>query len=95
MQHFVVTYDISDDKCRKKVGEALEAFGKRVNYSVFEIQVKTKSQKNALENELLKLLKSKEDSLRFYHVCENCMGKSWSLGDEPAPFEQDAVYYFV
>jgi len=94
MQHFVVTYDISDDKKRKKVGEALEAFGKRVNYSVFEIALKSKAQKMALEEELLKLLTSKDDSLRFYHLCQNCIEKSWSLGDEPAPFENGAIYYF-
>ncbi len=94
MQRYVVAYDISDDKARRKVGEALEAYGKRVNYSVFEIQVKSKSQKDALELEVLKLLKPKVDSLRFYHICENCAKKSWSLGNEPAPFEANAVYYF-
>ena len=94
MQRYVVAYDIANDKSRRKVGEALEAFGKRVNYSVFEIQVKTKAQKNALEKELLKLLKPKEDSLRFYHICQNCVEKSWSLGEESAPFEQNAIYFF-
>ena len=94
MLRYVVAYDISNDKSRRKVGEALEAFGKRVNYSVFEIQVKSKPQKNSLENELLKLLNPKDDSLRFYHICQNCVEKSWSLGDESAPFEQSGVYYF-
>ena len=94
MHRYVVAYDISNDKSRRKVGEALEAFGKRVNYSVFEIKVKTKAQKNALENELLKLLKPKEDSLRFYHICQNCVEKSWSLGEESAPFEQSGIYFF-
>ena len=94
MQRYVVAYDISNDKSRRKVGEALEAFGKRVNYSVFEIQVKSKSQKNALEDELLKLLKPKEDSLRFYTICQSCVENSWSLGDESAPFEQSDIYFF-
>lgn len=94
MHRYVVAYDISNDKSRRKIGEALEAFGKRVNYSVFEIQVKTKAQKNALEDELLKLLKPKEDSLRFYHMCQNCVEKSWSLGEESAPFEQSGIYFF-
>lgn len=94
MPYYVVAYDIPSDKRRKKVGDKLEGVGKRVNYSVFEIFIKTKAQKNALEEELLKLLKPKEDSLRFYHVCENCIRKSWSLGEEPAPFDQDAIYFF-
>jgi CRISPR-associated protein Cas2 len=94
MAYFVVAYDISSNKRRKKIGDALEAYGKRVNYSVFEIQLGSKSQKSVLEKELLKLIEPKTDSLRFYHVCENCMKKSWSLGEEAAPFEEDAVYYF-
>ncbi|CAA6807715.1 MAG: CRISPR-associated protein Cas2 [uncultured Sulfurovum sp.] len=94
MQRYVVAYDISNDKNRRKVGEALEAYGKRVNYSVFEIQLKSKSQKTALEHELLGLLSPKEDSLRFYAICQNCVEKSWSLGDEPAPFEQSGIYFF-
>ena len=94
MHRYVVAYDISNDKSRRKVGEALEAFGKRVNYSVFEIQFKTKAQKNALEYELLKLLKPKEDSLRFYYMCQNCIEKSWSLGEESAPFDQSGIYFF-
>ena len=94
MAYFVVTYDISSNKRRKKVGDTLEAYGKRVNYSVFEIQLNSKSQKDILENELLDLIEPKTDSLRFYHICEKCMKKSWSLGEEAAPFEQDAIYFF-
>lgn len=93
MQRYIVAYDIANDKNRRKIGEALEAFGRRVNYSVFEIQIKTKVQKNALEEELLRLLSPKNDSLRFYHICANCIEKSWSLGDEPPPFEQNTVYF--
>ena len=94
MDRFVVAYDIPDTKRRNKIGATLEAYGIRVNYSVFEIQVKSNAALNALESELLKLLNPKEDSLRFYHICESCAKKSWSLGDEGAPFERDAVYYF-
>lgn len=94
MERYVVAYDIHNDKNRRKVGEVLEAYGKRVNYSVFEIQLKSKAQRVTLEKELLALLNPKEDSLRFYTLCKNCVEKSWSLGDEPAPFEQNGIYFF-
>ena len=94
MQRYVVAYDIPNNRRRKKIGDALEAYGKRVNYSVFEIQVKSNSKKRKLESELLEILKPKEDSLRFYHLCESCVSKSWSLGEEGAPFENDAIYFF-
>ncbi|SFV51364.1 CRISPR-associated protein Cas2 [hydrothermal vent metagenome] len=94
MQRYVVAYDIPSNKRRVKIGEILEVYGKRVNYSVFEIEVQTKAQKKILESKLLKIVKPKEDSLRFYNICEDCAKKSWSLGEENAPFERDAVYYF-
>ena len=94
MYRYVVAYDIPNNKRRNKVGKILEGYGKRVNYSVFEIQVKSKSQKSSLEDDLLSLLKPKEDSLRIYHICQNCAEKSWSLGDEPAPFDEDGIYFF-
>ena len=94
MGSYVVTYDISDNRIRQKVGDALGAYGRRVNYSVFEIELKSKSQISALEDELLSLINPKIDSLRFYSVCANCMQRSWSLGEEPAPFEQSGVYFF-
>lgn len=94
MQRYVVAYDISNDKKRKKIGEVLEAYGRRVNFSVFEIQIKNQSQKGKLEDELLGLLDPKYDSLRFYNICQNCIERSWSLGDEPAPFEQNGIYFF-
>jgi len=94
MGNYVVTYDISDNKIRQKVGDALGAYGRRVNYSVFEIELKSKSQISSLEDELLSLINPKIDSLRFYSVCANCMQRSWSLGEEPTPFEQSGVYFF-
>jgi len=35
--HYVVAYDITNDKRRKKLSDLLETYGVRVNYSVFEI----------------------------------------------------------
>lgn len=36
MLFYVVVYDISSDKQRKKVSDLLEGYGLRVQYSVFE-----------------------------------------------------------
>lgn len=94
MYRYVVAYDISDDKRRRRVGEALEAYGVRVNYSVFEIEIKSQSQKRILEEKILKIIEPRDDSFRIYHICQNCAEKSWSLGDEKAPFQRDSVLYF-
>ena len=75
---YLITYDIEDDKKRKKISDELEAYGYRVNYSVFECELnKTKLRK--LTQKLEELVDEKHDSLRFYHICENCVPKSFEL----------------
>ena len=86
---YIVAYDIANDKRRKKLSDLLEGYGVRVNYSVFELEL-TKTQKERLlyEIELQKLLDVKVDSLRFYHICQNCIPKSFELCNKEEPFEE-------
>ena len=50
--NFIITYDIPNDKRRKKISDELEAFGIRVNYSVFECELnKTKLKRLRLKLE--------------------------------------------
>jgi len=85
---YVVTYDISNDKRRTKLSDLLDTYGNRVNYSVFEIEL-SEAKREALlhEIELRKLLNKKYDSLRFYHLCENCVPKSFDVANREDPFE--------
>lgn len=86
--NYVVAYDISNDKRRKKLSEHLDKYGVRVNYSVYEIELnKTKYLKLLKEIEEKKLVNKKYDSVRFYHICENCMAKSFELSNAADPFE--------
>ena len=94
MQNIVVVYDISDNKTRRIVGEILEAYGKRVNRSVFECSLKTAKQRKDLEQAIVNEIDIGNDSVRIYAVCANCMTNSSVLGDEPKPFERDAIYWF-
>ncbi len=94
MLRLLITYDITDDKRRKKIGNILESYGKRVNESVFECELKDGSSKREMMDRLLKELDTKEDSLRIYNVCDNCLQKSVELCDRSAPFERDSVYFF-
>ena len=94
MQSLVIVYDIVDDKTRRIVGDILEGFGRRVNRSVFEVQVKNAKTRNKLEHALQAELDSKVDSLRVYTVCANCMQSSTVLGKEPDAFDKDAIYFF-
>ena len=86
---YIVTYDISNDKRRTKLSDLLGAYGDRVNYSVFEIELSESKRETLLAKiELQKLINKKYDSLRFYHLCENCVPKSFEIGNREEPFEQ-------
>lgn len=94
MQHLVIVYDIVNDKRRRIIGDILEGFGKRVNRSVFECRVKTIASRKKLEKALNAELDPKTDSLRIYAVCSSCIERSSVIGDEPYPFQEDAIYFF-
>jgi len=90
---YLVAYDIANDKRRKKIAELLETYGVRVNYSVFEIELnETKRSKLLYEIELQNLLNKKYDSLRFYHICQNCETKSFELTNRGDPFEEIELF---
>jgi len=93
MQRFVIAYDIPNTKRRNKIATVLEKYGIRVNYSVFEVQIKSNALLKELEDELLQILKPKDDSLRVYYLCQKCVEKSWCLGEEPSPFQRDTAYF--
>ena len=83
---YLITYDIENNKRRKKVSDELEAYGYRVNFSVFECELnQTKFKK--LKTKLEELVNKKTDSLRFYHICENCTYKSFELCNREDIFE--------
>ena len=83
---YLITYDIENNKRRKKVSDELEAYGYRVNFSVFECELnQTKFKK--LKTKLDELINKKTDSLRFYHICENCIPKSFELCNREDIFE--------
>ena len=90
---YVITYDISNDKRRKKLSDLLEGYGYRVNYSVFECELnQTKFDKLLYEIELQKLVDKKYDSLRFYYMCKNCISKSFDVGQRADAFEEKSLY---
>ena len=91
--NILIAYDIKDDKNRKKLADILGGFGLRVNYSVFELQISKKELNKLLtkikENQLFK----KSDSIRVYHICNECVSKSFELNSNLYdPFEQESFF---
>jgi len=75
----VVSYDIPDDRRRLKVMKALEGFGERAQYSVFECYLKRQDLRR-LKKRLKGLIEEKEDDVRFYLLCEQCVERIIPLG---------------
>lgn len=80
----VVSYDISDDKRRRKVAEIMEGYGYRVQYSVFECTL-TKKQMTEMKQALRPYVKSREmDSIRFYPLPADAVELIQVMGNDQA-----------
>lgn len=75
----VVSYDIPDDRRRDRICRTLKDFGTRVQYSVFEARLKPQDLKR-LEERLGALIDPREDSIRFYFLCEGCVARIRVMG---------------
>ncbi|MDQ2714328.1 MAG: CRISPR-associated endonuclease Cas2 [Chloroflexota bacterium] len=86
---YVIAYDIPDDRRRTKVHKILSGFGTWTQYSLFECFLSRKELVQ-LKAKLAKHLEEKQDSIRFYPLCANCIEKVETVGSEP-PVE-DVLY---
>jgi len=86
----VVCYDIPDDRRRTRVGRILEGFGNRVQRSVFECDL-APNHLQKLKTKLSRVIKP-EDSLRYYHLCGQCLPKVEVVNGPPV---MKAQLYFA
>ncbi|RMG50241.1 MAG: CRISPR-associated endonuclease Cas2 [Acidobacteria bacterium] len=68
----VISYDITDDRRRTRVFEALKDYGTWVQYSVFECEL-TADDIARLQAMLAGLINPREDSIRYYYLCRGCL----------------------
>ncbi len=89
--YLLIVYDIADDKRRYKVEKVLSSYGKRVNYSVFEVEtdmVKHRKLVALLEENSNK----KEDHIRIYVLGKESLKKSFVLHTEERIFSYETLY---
>jgi CRISPR-associated protein Cas2 len=87
----VIAYDIPDDKRRTKAHKILLGYGKWTQYSLFECFL-TRKELVLLRSKLAEHVEVKEDSVRFYPLCANCVSKVETVGGPPPA---DAVLFLV
>jgi CRISPR-associated protein Cas2 len=78
---YLVCFDISDNKTRKRIGNYLGAFGNRVQESVFEVELAGAAALQTVQIKLAAWL-AEGDDLRFYQLCQNCRRGSYTARQE-------------
>lgn len=86
----LVSYDIIDDKRRTKLAKKLCDFGKRVQYSVFECNLK-KHELEEMTKMALAIIEQDKDSLRIYKLCQACESEIMSYGVKKGWEEDDVI----
>ena len=92
----LVTYDVSTvqragQRRLRRVAQACEDYGVRVQKSVFECQV-GQTEWVSLRDRLLREIKADEDSLRFYFLDENAVQRIEHHGaDKPLDLSEPLV----
>lgn len=76
---YVVAYDISSNRRRVKVTDALRSRGYRIQESVFQVRL-TAEDLDQVRSQLRALIDEVEDVVHIYPVCASCAGNAEVLG---------------
>ena len=91
---FIVSYDFEDNRRRSKFSKFLKKYGRRIQYSVFEIKNSQRFLANIIKEVDLKYkpIFTKSDSIVIINVCEGCKSKVRRYGY--AENEEKEVLFF-
>jgi len=84
VRHLLVVYDVADDERRNKVAKALEGFGRRLQYSIFECRL-SEADFERMRARLTELLVLDEDGLIIVELCSRCAERMEVLGAVRSP----------
>ncbi|RVT47834.1 CRISPR-associated endonuclease Cas2 [Rheinheimera sediminis] len=85
--HWLVCFDISDDKRRRKVVKLLQQHGERVQFSVFELRLHGQ-QLSELKTQVAKVIKL-PDRLHYIPLCGKDLGRRMADGQGTVLYFQD------
>ncbi|NKQ35672.1 MAG: CRISPR-associated endonuclease Cas2 [Chloroflexi bacterium] len=78
-QFILIAYDISNDKRRTKLHNALLDYGTPVQYSVFECLLDEKTEKK-MRKAVSRIIRPRKDHVRYYYLCAACLKKVETTG---------------
>jgi CRISPR-associated protein Cas2 len=70
-ERVIIAYDVADDRRRYHLCKALERYGMRIQYSVFELSL-TPKELQKLVDHLTGLIDNTEDRLLVMQLCGGC-----------------------
>ena len=90
----LITYDFRNDKMRSKFSKFLKKYGRRIQYSVFEVKNSERILKNIKSEVELKYKPyfSNVDSILIFSICNGCMKKVGRYGSHT--HEEKEVIFF-
>jgi CRISPR-associated protein Cas2 len=65
---YIICFDVADKRRLREVADALENYGARVQYSVFECYLDA-TKLNALQQIIAALIDPEADHVRYYQLC--------------------------
>jgi len=89
----IISYDIVDDRRRNKVAKALLDYGKRVQYSVFEVE--DTGNMDEIVKILTAFMNKNEDNIRYYRLCAGCEKRKKTTGKEKEITDTDKDYIII
>ena len=90
----LISYDISDDRLRTKIAKTMEAYGERVQYSVFECHLRAPALRELKERLAARLENAgPTDSIRFYRLCAGCVKGAHVMGS--GGISENPSYYIA
>ena len=76
---WIVAYDVTDEKRRRRLASWLAEHGERVNWSVFEIRWRNDADEDLLAA-LLDLVDTSDDHVRLYPLDRDALDRSREIG---------------
>lgn len=89
--YLLVSYDIVDDKRRRRIANFLLNYGRRLQKSVFECHINEQQMQEIFKN-LKELIDRREDKLRFWRICKDCLNRVEVVGWGYISFDDDEFW---
>lgn len=71
----MISYDVVDDKKRLKLMKFLKDYGERVQKSVFECHLSSKTYEK-VKADVENIINRRKDRVRYYRICKGCMDRT-------------------